>query len=858
MEYILENIDINNFYNKFKEKELDLELLKKLKTLDRRLILLSKGDSSHMSFPYTILNHLFYNFNSEINKLKDEEKTIFEKNLATLINIEKFQTTEQFIEENKNTTSFLVELINKDLYCFAFEEVDNKKMFKTLLISLLEKNNAKKDLFLNIFYSNNSFSIRNPSYSLGITVYRKFYKYFIDFDLLELISSNENYLFSKYHKKYLDFFIEEKIDLSENNISFPKVEMVTIENNILYLKKLGFKTTFEQLLDELKENKTDLFYSLLNSFLEEAFKFNKFSNFYKLIFITMSLSNTEYLNIINTRLKEKKIDFFNREIIFENVWGKNEIISKNFIFGFVSDNSNEINSSFKNLEIFLGKELKFSNQALSYIIQNTSLLPKEFIEQYGKEKTLLQAFLCNFQKNSWSFLLKDIFITIDKNENILNIGLNFFKEVLLNNLSFSLNGYENIYHDLIFYREYLANNDDEKKISYKFDKLFYNHLISLDDKKLLKFLEFIDYTGKTILHNIALDQNIIFLKNIIKNIKDRNNSKLTQIFYIKDFHSKLFYEYLKEEKEYKLIENSLSIKNLQKQRCNYEFLFSSSLFDIIFNLLDTTNEKETKNINLEPLKNLDISKLMNEELKSIDNLKNIMKFTDHVNATSERALRKYLNNLLGNEAYKILNVIQRLGYSIVKNHSKSEDIINLFSKINNEKSLTKIVSIVINIMFPLISKNIVYDENTKLYRLYNENLSSNFVFIEKNILITNLMKLIYIDKAAIRNDGFFSFSHCELIINNSEESLLELLAEVSNKFYGEDIIELLKNLKKVLINNTKLHEYEYKYQNDIIALSNIGKNINLDHISKTAILNPNSKISEADFIFLKSRGYTIR
>jgi len=886
MKYIVikDQSEIEHFYNQIEnigEDSIDKLLLQQLKQLNKKFILL-KDDYFSVSYPKTIYDcfvELFYKRRKrgELTKEEEEEEEVLAKNISKLHVDENFKTTDEFINANKNIEGFWKELIDTELYYFTAKKMSNNGNLKKLISNVFENNEGKKSSFFKKFYSDKGLTDER---STLVSLSNRGYKFFIKYDLLDLISENEEYLLKEYHTTYLDFFIEEKIESAiYSNSSFMKnvdKEEVCLAN-ISKLKKYGFKTRFEHLSKELEANKTDIFSSLLDIYSQETYESGTFLNLYKLIFCAMMPSNDKYLKSIFCRLNEKKIDIFNKEIIIEEPFRGIKTVAENFLCGFAAKESNDVNKSFQNLEKYLDGKTTFSSEGLSYLIEKTSILSIKFIKKYGSNEELEKAFLNNFSKKKWSFLLEDIFLSNTDDRKILEIGLTFFKRGLLRDPIFINNNYETIYHDLTYYREYLVENDVKREASYEFDLLFCKHLISLENKTLLKALRFIDYNGKTLLHNIAINQDVNFLKKLLNNIKDRKYSKLEQTFNLKDYYSKFFYEYLKDKDNIIAIKKLLGIKiddeDKKKQRGNYEFLFSTSLFDTIFNFLNIESKEIIKHTPLMTLNNLNISKVMDEELKAIDssgfleknaiNLKSIMKFTDNVDDSSERALRKHLNNILGNEAYKILNVVQRLGYSIIKNNSKSEDIINIFSKLNNDRYLTKIVSVVVNTIFPVVSKNIYFDSEFKAYKIKSDENSEGINFIKKEDIINTFTKLIYINTDNIRNDGFitlnnFSDRGSEMILNKKEEDLLNLLSEISKIFYGEDIVKLLKDLKKIIINDTKLYEYENKYRNEKIILKNLEKNMEIDYNLKTATLSYGSKISEADFVFLKSQGYTIK
>lgn len=890
MKYIVikESNEIEQLYDQIENMEeisIDKPLLQKLKQLDKKLILF-KDDYFSVSYPKTILDRLAILFYERTDSSKlTKEEVLFEKRILSLHETEKFEGTDEFINANKNIEGFWEELIDYELYYFTAEKIKDNQILKKLISNIIKNDGGKKNSFFKKFYSDDDLLVSivngnriNRGNIRVVESLGEAYKFFRNYNLLDLIFENEPYLLSEYHITYLDFFIEEKIELARysGTSGYEDKEKIYL-SNILELRKCGFKTRFEHLSEELEANKTNIFSSLLEVYSQEAYESGIFLNLYKLIFCTMMPSNEKYLKNIFCRLNEKKIDFFNKEIIIDESFRGIKTIAENFLCGFVTKESNDVNKSFQDLEEYLGGKITFSSEGLSYLIEKTSILSIQFIKKYGSNEKLEKAFLNNFLKKKWSFLLEDIFLSNTEDRKILEIGLTLFKRGLLRDPTFINDNYETIYHDLTYYREYLAENDVRKEASYEFDLLFCKHLISLENKTLLKALRFIDYNGKTLLHNIAINQDVNFLKKLLNNIKDRKYSKLEQTFNLKDYYSKFFYEYLKDKDNIIAIKKLLGIKiddeDKKKQRGNYEFLFSTSLFDTIFNFLNIENKEIIKHTPLMTLNNLNISKVMDEELKAIDscgfleknaiNLKNVMKFTDNVDDSSERALRKHLNNILGNEAYKILNVVQRLGYSIIKNNSKSEDIINIFSKLNNDRYLTKIVSVVVNILFPVVSKNIYFDSEFKTYKIKSDENCEGINFIKKEDIINTFTKLIYIDTDKIRNDGFITLNNfsdrvSDMVLNKKEEDLLNLLSEISKIFYGEDIVKLLKDLRKIIINDTKLYEYENKYRNEKIILKNLEKNMEINYDLKTVTLSYDSKISEADFVFLKSQGYTIK
>ncbi len=881
---IVDRNKINSLYNQIeamKGTSFDKTLLENLKVMDKKLILYKDDpdDSSFVRYPQTILSC----FVELLYKKRVDESTeagkMLAKNLLSLHQDEKFQTTDDFFEAHKNIEGFWEELLDAGLYYFAAEKIENNKKLKELISIYIEKNETNKHLFFQKFYNSKGLSTTYFVNTYGITgtLFGNAYKFFLSYDLLDLIDENESDLVNEYQVRYLDFFIEEKIQSIKSSSLLNVDEVEVCQDNIIKLQRYGFKTRFQYLLEELEGNKIDIFSSLLDTYSKEAYEYGIFMNLYKLIFCAMIPSDDKYLRKIFCRLSEKNINIFNKEIVIEEPFRGTKTIAENFLCGLSDDEPNEVNQSLQDLKEYLGRQITFSNEALSYAVEKTSILSREFIKKYGSSVGVEKAILDNFSKNNWSFLLKDIFLSDVNDKKSLEIGLNLFKNGLSKGFIFLNNDYETIYHDLTYYKEYLAENDAEREASYKFELLYYDHLMSLENKEFLKLLRFIDYNGKTLLHNTAVNQDIKFLKRLLENIKDRKYSKLDQVFNIKDHHSRVFYEYLESEKDSEIIKGFLGIKNdnenTKKQRGNYEFLFSASLFDTILNLLNIESEEIIKHTSLRTLSNLNISKVMDEELKAMGssdllekntiNLKSIMKLTDNVDDSSERALRKYLNNLLGSEAYKVLNVVQRLGYSIIKNNSKSEDIIHIFSRLNNDKYLTKIVSVVVNIIFPMVSKNIYFDNEFKTYKIKSDDNSEGINFIKKEEIINTFTKLIYIDTGSIRNDGFITLNNSydlkfEMMLSKKEEDLLGLLSQISKIFYGEDIVKLLKDLRKILINNTKLYEYESKYRNEKNIFRRLEENIAIDYNLKTATLNYNSKISEADFVFLKSKGYTIK
>lgn len=672
-------------------------------------------------------------------------------------------------------------------------------------------------------------------------------------DNLVLIESNDNRSFQNGEESLLEKKTKEIMNEynPDYNRLFNLIASLLLSENFQNLKRF-----LELFRKEYNENLMT-FYIPSNFFLKTK-KYNFFDFFIEYHFqkgYSINMDSLEYLMRETSKFSDKTLL---------------KILDSKSINGFPEEK----------IKIYLNR---FNTFVLleNYYLTNDKILENEFFQKYLTERINI---VLQKDKYKYSYIYTESFLEI----NLISI-YSFLNKGILNGAYYK-NRAKKI---LELYTEYIKN---------------------LSRDEILTLFSFKDSLGRSLLHESFIFKDEPLIKIIAEKLKNDNDS-----YFDKDNFGNTPLDYLKLFHKDAKIEEIAGLKPRINENNRYKFLFTPSITDNILNFLVASLNKpiylETNPFIVPATNTYDLFKDRLSVLKNdtrfkktkLDTYKHIAELTDNINFTQERSLKKYLQDTFGEESKKTLTMLERLGYSIVRNDNKSELVVKSIRENISDLSkecLTDINDFIIDTLYVALKDVLFIDENSKISIEKRETTEDVDLEIEK---IDELIKRAQEDLAKTDNDNekkkinkklknyqdrkgkkekykkriednektlkpveplsFLKFKEqfnlaetyhnvfWEIGKDKIDIDFFEDLSKVTMALYGEDIIKLFEDL--VLLRNLT----SQAPANDEMIFEEINKEIRkyemckVDRKNKIAII-PDT-LNEKYHYFLKAKDYSI-
>lgn len=536
------------------------------------------------------------------------------------------------------------------------------------------------------------------------------------------------FLTEKLYKNIEKDKVIEELSFGKDTIEDIKMSLFIDINNKLksffssFLKSVDLSQVLTE--DQLKENAKQINKLIINILKEE-------NNIKKFILDIYEENNNKSFNEVTNRIPLKIINEF-----YSNNFSRLDLILKNEYFedienGFeqvykilrITENIDELLSNIEEKEILevLGNEkakelIKFLKEEFFLFLEKSSgkdliknfskiiieVLKKIDVTIYDLLDSEIENGLNHFIRDNLPEIISDIIEWVKENktgieraieesvdETISEYGavkrtlLNIIRRIFLENVS----GKFDIVYKMINYIEQYKNDTN---ISYEITENILNILKEKKLSEIIKELEKLGIINEKIIYNLL----IFNLNNYLKNIPE---DKLTEIFKIK---ISIFYKFDRNELNLK-IKNEL--KNILYQNI-YEEKFSIQAKKIILDKISDSFEKnieeliekremesvaefiEEKTIEMLDKSNIEVEKMIFENIKNDISKKNIFEFI------GEKNIKELSSNINKN----LKNVVEEKLY-----YFKNLKLTSMFDKINKienvEEKLSKILLTILDI-----------------------------------------------------------------------------------------------------------------------------------------------------------------
>ncbi len=703
---------------------------------------------------------------------------------------------------------------------------------------------------------------------------------------------------------------------------------------ILYREK-GALTSYELILLESDENKSFLKNekSLLEKKINEIMKEHKldYNKIFDLVFTLLLSKNSDnlkkFLEVYNDEYSENLMTVSVSEVEFGYGFVPKTIKYNFFDFLFVGHKRDIFSQLYKNEKghIYTLIELYFKNTNYNFeYILNFELLTFLLNEVYNisKEAILRLRKFIDFNYNGLNNYLDkfDIFTLLEEYYLVSDDFLNndFFYKYLIEKIKLTLSSkefkYSYIYEGSFlefkivslytFLNNGIINEKYYKKRAKKILDLLTECVENLEKDEFKTLLSIKDSLGRTLLHELFIFNDERLINVLIEKLEINEDNY--SIILIKDEFGNTPLDYID---IFRIVISDVVIKKIHENYKNklnnkaYSFYFYVSILDTILSYTSavtnkTINVKNYSQDDLSIVPSTNVYELFKNKLtelkidekftkKGLTSYKTIAEITDNINSIEERSLKKFLQDTFGDESKKTLVMLERLGYSIVKNKNKSKLIIeNIKRNISlfTEETISDIKNFIVETLYISLNKALYIDleKKIKIEKIETlEEIQHEIDLLEK-LMIKNKddkdkmmrysstlykknqrRKKIEEIIDSVKPLSFIEFKNQFKLIDNYIRNLgskgidtefFNRLKRITIALYGEDIVELYTNLAELNCSkNTFITASDEKIFSFISKEIKKYEMCKLDRGNKIAIIP--DILEEKYLYFLTGKGY---
>ncbi len=728
------------------------------------------------------------------------------------------------------------------------DEVLKKFIENRLYNELVKVGNSSrvKELFKEVGDIDNLVTVENIDYIYKLDL--------IDIIDLKKVYNNGNTLLDIINNKFIKYEylkIEKPSSFQEEDPDEDYKQYITKRNELL---ELGAETKYEIIYGEAKNGKSTLANRLLKGSLQGIYGFDnningdKLAEIYYILITLLQLESSEVVKRIMDRVNQvifngvfnaefkgiKFLDYFFTDEKYPCIreGGFLSIGDPSYRLGFQAFNEIQLprlKEPFSyNFDFIFSNTKKVDDHVIKFLIGNENL--KRFIFSYfesiGFDKTMKEYYTIPETKEYF----KNSFFYEDKERKRFIIR----KDIL----------------ERTIYSNYISDGEIKCWFIEAFEKL--------DNLEKLKFLLHKDYCGRNTLHYAFLKEDVEMLEVISKLYDNKTNQKeLDRLAKEADYFNRLPGEYNKIEGLE--INKKLVLGEGGKARGSFSFLYGPSILDIIDIMVSEkgANYKGEVIVGNDVYSEIDsrLKYYKEKEIKINDryiNFKRLLEYTDNINISKEKSIKRSLRTTFKDESYKFIHVLQRLGYSIVKVKSKSNVILKKFEGLEERPDkLYEIKEIILtNLMVSL--GNILYYDDEDILRVYHEE-SQERTRREKANAEPPLNSLKFIGQSQLSQ--IIDYSRNQFLGYENEDEVyknFEIVDKLTEVLYGERVLTLFKNLKD-LCDSYKNIEPE----NVIWEFLESNEEVEIDHSSKVVRVGSRDSVKKEYQYYLKGKGYEI-
>lgn len=874
--------------------------------------------------------------NRIINEIKEELIKLNE-----LLKDEELDNIKKFIKENmtgyknkylnNNTGDFkgtLLEFIVRSHKKSEIVDFLKKEEFissEDIKIEVIKNEELRKEVLENNLFDLLELWIKDESFNIEILGEKinNYLVFLVESKKIEFLKELSNIVSLKNiiygTRTILDIIIESDFEAKE------KIELI-----MLYREK-GALTSYELILLESDKNESFLKNekSLLEKKITEIMKEHKldYNKIFDLVFTLLLSKNSDnlkkFLEVYHDEYSENLMEVYAEELNGMSIRKYNF-----FDFLFVGHKRDIFYQLYRNekghIYTLLKLYFKNTNYNFEYIL-NFELLTFLFNEVYNisKESILRLRKFIDFNYNGLNNYLDkfDIFRLLEEYYLVSDDFLNndFFYKYLIEKIKLTLSSkefkYSYIYGESFlefkivslytFLNNGIINEKYYKKRAKKILDLLTECVENLEKDEFKALLSIKDSLGRTLLHELFIFNDERLINVLTKKLEINENNY--SIILIKDEFGNTPLDYID---IFRIVISDEIIKKIHENYKNklnnkaYSFYFYVSILDTILSYTSaitnkTINVKNYSQDDLSIVPSTNVYELFKNKLTELKidekftktgltSYKTIAEITDNINSIEERSLKKFLQDTFGDESKKTLVMLERLGYSIVKNKNKSKLIIeNIKQNISlfTEETISDIKNFIVETLYISLNKALYIDLEKKIKIEKIETLEEiqHEIDLLENLMIKNKddkdkmmrysstlykknqrRKKIEEIIDSVKPLSFIEFKNQFKLIDNYIRNLgskgidtefFNRLKRITIALYGEDIVELYTNLAELNCSkNTFITASDEKIFSFISKEIKKYEMCKLDRDNKIAIIP--DILEEKYLYFLTGKGYT--
>ena len=755
------------------------------------------------------------NISKNINLIKSAKNDINKKN--------NFIKTYPFVQDNINDmcilfrrkvcygcTNCVAYTFFFDTYCFTlspyeynylkivkvyYEQVKNfgdfNNVFNKLNNLLTRRINKYNDIFMNFDY--NISLLMNDTLNENITFnYLSPLNDWIDLNIKQKFGN----VILNYSYEYYKVNIERKLEIMLNDI-FNKWQntFINLGNNIrkytydLKYSNFEFTNMAENYLTILQTDHLENYFNSINLFEKSEFNFtisfyyNYFINLlnksFKYIIQKIPKNENNYNNILSIRKRELKNIFanFNQKIADS----ENECLSKNNQLKFLNVNETD----FFEVKYILNKYKNETSIKLNDLIED--IFTFEMISNPGDEYSLVMRFF--LENKIFRNTIEQYYEPFD-NGKFLNLNLNKFRNVMIENWVFDSNDFTNLLINALF--------ETNKEIG--------NELLSKKDQYSTLIENEINKFFNDSIENIINNLFINYFKDFSANI-DNNFTYILSEF-TKGFEELINLEAQRIDKNPGIY--TFDNENIKSSYDNLTNSINKKINISVFSVLNDFYEKIYNNIYVNCIETkLELFIIRAENIITSSNdygefilLNSSFKIGEIISNLTKETINNYKNNI-----QKIFDLKYSDYYEKIK---LSVNLSNLFSIVNNT-----LEDIYQNDLRPVLNqKNNCSLNNCYIYNLAFNNGNDTYDIIIK--LIQNIKNIMVNNKTYDFEENF----KCNLDFSITGQNIIKPILESLKSFFSFEKEEQISRINEFIQNEIKLNLEDF-LNNAIPTFGNI-------------------------------------